>query len=166
MAIGERDTRIKYRRINAATASLIGAALAFLGVVATSALAQWGAAKLEDRRARTELVLELMRTNNREETLQKLHILNASGLLPDEDGRLIRAVTEAPELAFRIQEVMIPIPVRCADPADIPAELPPRGRLSDNASEAVAAVGARALELKAQNELMRLDCLHRRFAER
>lgn len=124
-----------------------------------SGLAQWGAAKLEDRRARTEIVLELMRANDREETLEKLRILNASGLLPDEDGRLIGAITKAPKVAFRIERVKIPVAVRCARAEDIPSELPPLGERPEDTGQAVRKLAIRALELQNQNDLMRATLL-------
>lgn len=142
-------------KIDAGAATLIGAALAFLGAVAGTALAQWGAAKLEDRRARTEIVLEMMRSNDREQMVRKLQILTTSGLLPDEDGRLRQAISQAPVTAFKFQEVKVPVLVRCFDPAKIPAELPPIGKIPEEAGRALNVAVARALELKNQNETMR-----------
>lgn len=142
-------------RISAGTASLIGAFVAFAGVIAASSLAQIGAARLEDRRARTEIVLEIMRTSNREGTLEKLHILSASGLLDDEGEELIQAVTEADELAFRIVEVPLAYAVQCVDPDDIPPDLPPLNNLANDANAALAQALVRAHELKLQNDRFR-----------
>jgi hypothetical protein len=141
-------------RISSGTATLIGAGMAFVGVVVGTGLAQWGAAKLEDRRARTEIVVEMMRSNDREQMLKKLQILNDSGLLPDEDGRLRQAVGGAPVAAFESVEVKVPIAVRCIDPKDIPPELA-RPEISKDARRAALQVTAHAIRLRSQNEMLR-----------
>jgi len=112
-------------KISSATATLIGAALAFVGAVAGIGLAQWGAAKLEDRRDRTEIVLEMMRANDQEQMLRKLQVLVASGLLPDDDGRLGQAVAKAPVTAFGVAEV--PVATRPLKPEDVPTPPAPLG---------------------------------------
>jgi hypothetical protein len=142
-------------KIDTATATLAVGTLAFLGTVTGTALAQWNAAKLEDRRARTEIVVEMMRSNNRDQMREKLQILTASGLLPDDNGRLQQAIGQAPVTAFKYQEVDIPILARCIKPSEIPPELPPIGKMPNDARRALLLTFARALELKAQNETMR-----------
>ena len=139
---------MKFKMSSPATA-LIVAMIAFSGALIGSAWAQYTAFVVEDRRAKSELLLELMRSGDRVATLEKLDILAASGLLGDDDENLIRAVTSAPDIAFRIREV--PIPTPCVDRAEIPPALPQMDTVPANAGAASGVLASRALELKAQN---------------
>jgi len=120
-------------KISSANATLVAAALALVGVVASTALVQWESAKLEDRRARTEIVLEMMRSNDQKQMLQKLQILVASGLLPDEDRTLRHAVTQAPVNTFQVQ---VPVAVQPIKPSDIPTPPLPLGPRPSNLAAA------------------------------
>jgi hypothetical protein len=125
-------------RISPTTVTLIVGTLAFIGVVAAPGIAQWGAATLEDRRARTEIVLEMMRSNDREQMLQKLQVLVASGLLPDDDGRLRQAVAKAPVTAFEVVEVPVAThPLKPEDMPTPPAPLGPRPQTLSAAADAL-----------------------------
>ena len=106
------------------------------------------ALQLEEKRSQREVVLELMRSNNRQLMLQKLKILDATGLLPDEGNRLKNAVENS-----SLTTVIIP----CGDLATrLPPEPPRIGdRLTGNAQEDEKTVAASAVELRAYAEGLR-----------
>lgn len=75
-----------------AVIAVIAAMLGLLANTLVTVVAQHYALKIEDRRDRREIVLQLMREGDVQRTLQSLQLLNESGLLPDPDKRLQRAV--------------------------------------------------------------------------
>lgn len=78
-----------------AVVAVIAAMLGILANTVVASLGQRHALQIEERRDRREIVLELLRQGDAERTVQKLRLLNDSGLLPDKDGRLALAVTES-----------------------------------------------------------------------
>lgn len=106
------------------------------------------AVQLEEKRNQREVVLELMRSNNRQLMLEKLKILNSTGLLPDRDGSLRKAVEES-----ALTTVVIP----CGDLTTPLPEEPPRvgDKLTGNAQKDVRTVAASAVLLRAYAQGLR-----------
>ena len=51
--------------------------------------------------------------------------------------------------------VEIPVPVRCIDPARVPPEVPPTGPLPSDARQAADTLGAKVLELRGTDRILR-----------
>lgn len=136
--------------IKTSTATLIAGILAFCGII----VSQWHLGILEDKRGRTEIVLEMMRADDQQGVIEKLRILEASGLMEGGSAELIEAISLAPPAAFGT--VRVPTPVPCIEADQISDEVPPIGeKLSDDRDEAVRQLAANALKLRAQNKELR-----------
>jgi hypothetical protein len=124
-------------KISAANATVVSATIALIGAISASALAQWSSIELENRRAKTEIVIELMKSNNKADMIEKIKILSATGLLFDENGVLLRAIEQAPSRTFA--PIVTPVFAPCPRPEDVrPRPKKPTGKLPDDARSALA----------------------------
>ena len=131
--------------------SIIVAIFAVLGVIGSALLAFYSSLYSDQQSSKTQVVLELMRSNNKEDTLEKLIILRDSGLLKDDDGRLLKAIKQAPSTVF----VNIPVPIACIRPDQIPAPLPEAEPLPKDMQQALATAVGRVGDLKYENDILR-----------
>jgi len=143
-------------KIDPQKAGLIAAFIGLVGTLSASVLAQWGNTVLEDKRNRAEILLDIIKTSDKKEALQKLRILKEAGLFPDKDGKLEGAIDGTDPLVFKADQVDIPIAIPCIDARDIPAKMPKIGhQLNGDAVHDTSVLAQRILKLTSENEKMR-----------
>ena len=60
-----------------------------------------------------------------------------------------------PAVRVEIQRVEVPVPIRCIDPQDVPAPVPPVGTLPSDARNAADILAAAVLQLRAADRELR-----------